>query len=1337
MEALQTESRARMLTLVFTDLAGSTALKAELGDHAVAELIARHRRQVERIAGMRGGRIVDWAGDGCFLTFEASSAAVLFGLELQQAHAAESDLPGVRVGIHSGEISETRTPGEPTLRIEGLAVDLAARIASLALPAQVLLSSTVFNTVRQRLRGDELGAEIHWLAHGEYELKGFDEPLDICEAGMEGMSPLQPPPGSEKAHRAVAPSAEETLGWRPAVGLHAPLREHWVLEKRLGEGGFGEVWLAIHEKTGAKRVFKYCFEIERVRGLKREVVLFRLLKESLGHREDIAQIIDWEFDRPPYFLESEYTEGGDVRDWAERHGGLDRIPLGTRLEIVAQAAVALGAAHSVGVLHKDIKPANILINEVVGKDKPRASLTDFGIGLITDPGALAAQGITAAGLTQTLVRPRSSTSDTGSGTRLYMAPEQLEGKPATTLSDVYSLGIVLYQMVIGDLTRGVAPGWERGIDDELLREDIALCVDGEPERRLKNADELAVRLRGLESRREDFRKRRAAHRRRRMLVISTVAGPVVTLLILVFAFQQTRLAGEANRLRIEAEEATEQAKQNAVEAERQRNDAIAMRAVAERRQYVSNVRLAGTLLDQSNVASARQFLTATPPTHRNFEWGYYVNRAWPPEDGKSGLPAPPAGKSAADIWDGVTARLLTTLEGHDGVVNTVRFHPDGRRVLTIASDRTSRLWEIETGKELKKFAMPPISSPSLCALDPAGRLMAAPHVDNAIAIWDIESGAIVRKLSGRTDSPNPLTFSPDGELLVSTALDRTYVVWDVASGARTNHLEAPAAVASDFLADAVFLAGTRTLAAAFPDDAVVIWNYDSGEIVRTIRGPRGAPFFVCRISPTGDTASSWAPETQAMIFWNTATGDELFSGTFGATGVVNPLEWAPDGSLALCRGDNRVWKVFRRGEYDPNPIRVSPIVGYYAGAFNGPGHFIALPEPEGPVRIYTPASESVSPEESITAHGDIAYTARYSHDGTLLVSAGFDGFVQIFDAHTLSTVRNFKAHEGEIISVVFSADDRYLLTFGNDFYVRVWDLANDSMAFETRCDVSGAFGGGVRGPAIRLASHFVSGEVFSPDGSRVALSTGRGEITVKKIPSGDVDYVARCDQEFSYKSGFSPDGRFLLNLPYQVDYLTLFDGRTGAVAAELRGHSGQIIDRWFSRDGSRIVTTGSDGTARIWDGRTGAPVSTIQVAPGGAFTGALSPDDSLLAVGCVEGFTALFRADSGARLSVFPGHFGFVTGISFSPDGQRLLTACMDNVTRIFNLEGDLLAELRLGDGERLYRTAWSPDGQSIVTTSSNGSVRVWRAVDWTAFNEPELSQVEFENHLAVVRGGS
>ena len=192
------EKRARILSLVFTDLANSTALKSERGDAAIEALIARHAAHVRSLAAECGGRIIDWAGDGCFLTFDTSSSAVLFALRLQMAHSDEPDLPGVRVGVHMGEVTESvGDNGVPN--IAGLAVDIASRISGLARPGQVLMSAAVYDSARQRIGVESLGKPILWQAHGTYAVKGFDKDLEIGEAGIQGIAPLTAPTSGDKA----------------------------------------------------------------------------------------------------------------------------------------------------------------------------------------------------------------------------------------------------------------------------------------------------------------------------------------------------------------------------------------------------------------------------------------------------------------------------------------------------------------------------------------------------------------------------------------------------------------------------------------------------------------------------------------------------------------------------------------------------------------------------------------------------------------------------------------------------------------------------------------------------------------------------------------------------------------------------------------------------------------------------------------------------------------------------------------------------------------------------------------------------------------------------------
>lgn len=290
---------------------------------------------------------------------------------------------------------------------------------------------------------------------------------------------------------AVAPVVTPQLGFRAGDAL--PHRPHWRLLHTLGSGGYGEAWLAEHDKTRERRVFKFAFGAQGLTALKREVTLYRVLKETYGERRDWVRVLDWNVEEAPYFIETQHAAGGDLPAWVASQGGLAAIPLAQRLEWVAQAADALSAAHAAGVLHKDLKPSNLLV-DFDASGTPFIQLADFGSGRLLDPGRLE---ITQLGFTRT----ESPGDGSDSGTPLYVAPERIAGQLPTAQSDIYALGILLFQLLVGDFKRPLSPGWEADIDDELLREDVHAAAVGDPALRMRDGAELAQRLRGLEARR--------------------------------------------------------------------------------------------------------------------------------------------------------------------------------------------------------------------------------------------------------------------------------------------------------------------------------------------------------------------------------------------------------------------------------------------------------------------------------------------------------------------------------------------------------------------------------------------------------------------------------------------------------------------------------------------------------------------------------------------------------------------------------------------------------------------------------------------------------------------
>ena len=235
-----------------------------------------------------------------------------------------------RIGIHVGEvwIEEHESPGKAQ-DLYGLQVDTCARVQSLGQADQILLSRFPFDSARQALKGEELHGigTLSWLNHGPYRMKGVEEPLEICEVGEEGKGRLRQPPDSEKAHRFISADSEPVLGWRPAIDQAVP-GTGWVLEKKLGEGGFGEVWLGRDKRLKTERVFKFCFRADRVRSLKREATLFRLLKERVGEHPNIVAIESVYFDEPPpYYILMQHVAGQDLAKWCASQGGIEKVPL--------------------------------------------------------------------------------------------------------------------------------------------------------------------------------------------------------------------------------------------------------------------------------------------------------------------------------------------------------------------------------------------------------------------------------------------------------------------------------------------------------------------------------------------------------------------------------------------------------------------------------------------------------------------------------------------------------------------------------------------------------------------------------------------------------------------------------------------------------------------------------------------------------------------------------------------------------------------------------------------------------------------------------------------------
>ncbi len=322
----------------------------------------------------------------------------------------------------------------------------------------------------RRALGDEGGRRIVTVPRVGYRLTG---PVDRHAVGAASAKPMALEPGQA-----------------------IPGRDGYALERCLGHTEHGLVWLACHTKTRDAKVFKFAFDSAGLNALKAEFASYRALRRGLGGRADLVRVVDANFLVPPFYIESEQG-GTDLQRWSADGKPLAGMSLTDRLWLFQQIARLVAAAHDIGVLHADLKPANVLLHDASGARA--VTLIDFGT---SDRARLADERATSWG-GESHGRPHDLGLARSASVSMYQAPELASGGVPTQLSDLYALGVLLYQFLVADFSRPLPSGWQTEVTDPWLLEDLSAAVAADPRERLCSVAELVRRLSQLETRRAE------------------------------------------------------------------------------------------------------------------------------------------------------------------------------------------------------------------------------------------------------------------------------------------------------------------------------------------------------------------------------------------------------------------------------------------------------------------------------------------------------------------------------------------------------------------------------------------------------------------------------------------------------------------------------------------------------------------------------------------------------------------------------------------------------------------------------------------------------------------
>ncbi len=715
-----------------------------------------------------------------------------------------------------------------------------------------------------------------------------------------------------------------------------------------------------------------------------------------------------------HFIVSGYCRGPSLSVWlrelAERG---DSLPPEVAAKWVSQVAAAVEYAHQRHVVHRDLKPSNILLETESGKadsqteyDDPRfrfiPRITDFGIAKIME----SEEDLTSTG--------------TILGTPHYMAPEQVDPRIGEVgpKSDIYALGIILYEMLSGfppiqgetEVETLSRIGTTEPAPIRVIRSDVSAdleaiclqCLEKDPAKRYETAAELAADLnRFLSGEPVLARKLSSVQRiwkRYRQRAVRITAA-ISFLLILVALVATMTLTWSEQRQQQSARPDQGQVRTEPGSSESQIAVPWSGNSEAE---YFRDIILAASIWEDSS----RSLLNGSNVT-RNME---QLLEAYIPEDGQSDL----RGFEWHYLWhlahpglDGTTFEETATLRGHEGTVFSVEFAPTGNQIASAGADRTARIWDAVSGQTIHVLRGHS-DDVNKVRFSPDGRLLATASDDHTAKIYDLENNAEeLQTLSGHEAWVTAITFSPDGNRFASGDNSGVLKTWD----AQTWTLIQSRRIHDDRIMSMIHSPDGQLIATASDDGTVKLWDSKSLELRQqhsyyADRSKPGALAFSHSgkfLAVGGDHKSVTDPEV--IVIYDIEQGQPLF--TLGQhTARIHSVRFSED-DLTL----------------------------------------ISIAE-DGNVLLWDLATHTVlKPVEALRAPG---WSLSYSADGTRLATTGEDGAIRVWNCSGGIHRTTIPVPKPDVSQVELSPDGSTLavVSFGSDGKLRghlgLWDVASNS-----------------------------------------------------------------------------------------------------------------------------------------------------------------------------------------------------------------------------------------------------------------------------------------------------
>jgi WD40 repeat protein/serine/threonine protein kinase len=1042
----------------------------------------------------------------------------------------------------------------------------------------------------------------------------------------------------------------------------------YLLEREIGRGGMGIVYLAVRDddayqkQVAVKLVWPGLSGGEAARRFRQE----RQILANLEH-PGIARLLDggataegWQY------LVMEYVEGVPITDYCAQR----RLSLAERLRLFCDVCAAVDYAHQNLIIHRDLKPGNVLVT-----DKGEVKLIDFGIAKLLHPDQQPAYSLPGIPILTTE----------------YASPEQLLALPVTTASDVYSLGVVLYELLTG----------QRPHDFKTRQPHEAARVISEqepekPSRRWKSE----VGSRNSEDGRQEAEGGGQIIKRLLMSLLPTsdfripnsaLRGDLDTIALMALRRDPRERYRSAMQL---SEDIIRHLNGQPVIARKPTFAYLADRFIRKHRDAV----LAGVILFLALLAvlffilrenrierenaqvNLELYAAQMHEALQNWKGGEFLQMAqrldaWAPRAGEADL----RGFEWHYLRRLVNASELTITTKMSVQVGGADLSEDGNLLLVPDSDLNFKTFDTRTGRELLSL---PGRSAGWTKINNYNKYLVRVHEGRRVVLQDWRTGIIEVEF---TDPEGGLQWviglAKDEWLTISDK--GTIKIRDVSSGRILRRIEGDGTPVTAYTTS---IDHRKLATVSGAQDRVTIHDLTGNQPPVHFT----AAHHIDRINFNRD--GRWLlVQSDRLRVYDSETGAFQKELTHDGRKIQAFFRSDDFGRIASVdsQGETRMWDTLtlRRPVILPFPADVQII------SFPDNNKHLVTIHTNRSVRLWDFATYR---ELAVfRGHSGDIVAAYISPDNRKLITSSADQTVRIWDIATAMQPEILKGHTDHILTAAFAPDNRHVVTAGKDHTAIIHDLTDGSQI------------------VLRRHRDFVYTAVFSPDGRLLATGSDDGTAKLwdaatgrelKTIPNGTREY-----RDGVRSLTFTQDGQKLI-AGCNDGTLKVWEVASGRLLHQSKAHEHEILSVSFSPDGRLLATGGWSDGAKLWDTTTWQLLSELKEHTGYVWSVRFSPDGKQLATASQDQTVKLWDVASRQLIRTLTGHNDEVFSVAFTPDGKRLATASNDKTVKIWNpATGQELLTLR-DHTDEVWAAAFSPDGRTLLTAGWDKTARLWRA---------------------------